>query len=358
MKTFMGIVAALFLLVSAALAGGLVTGGSRYKFEPGDKILIDNDFRKCPVGEPPQGFDEVVGAPECVKFDNRIWIAPSNAGDLKLYKKVDLGNGDFAIEFSIVLHKARYCWAVLELYQTSPKGWHAVKIKRTLVFNAYGEIHLEGVGKIAEFPHCQEKPYHLAVQVRRGQFRVFLNGRRLTSVPFGLKEGERVSGFALMRVRGSYPYEVLFSGLKVTRYTRKEAKPTPEQLGISVEKTSTGLKLTVPERVLFDFNRFTLKPEAKKALEVVADLIRANPTKRVLVTGYTDNVGSDAYNLRLSLQRAQSVADYLIYCEKIDAGMFKIVGKGEADPIADNNTEAGRAKNRRVEIKLLKGQGK
>jgi len=54
------------------------------------------------------------------------------------------------------------------------------------------------------------------------------------------------------------------------------------------------------------------------------------------------------------VRRAQSVADYLMYCEKIDPDKFKIEGKGEANPIADNNSEAGRAKNRRVEIKLLK----
>ncbi|HHD77397.1 MAG TPA: OmpA family protein, partial [Campylobacteraceae bacterium] len=126
------------------------------------------------------------------------------------------------------------------------------------------------------------------------------------------------------------------------------------KLGISVNKNKEGMKLTVPEKVLFDFNKFILKPEAKIALSVVADIIRENPARKIVVTGYTDNIGSDAYNLRLSLQRAQSVADYMIYCEKINPKRFKIVGKGKENPVASNATEEGRAKNRRVEIELVR----
>ncbi len=125
-------------------------------------------------------------------------------------------------------------------------------------------------------------------------------------------------------------------------------------MGITVQKTGKGSILTVPERVLFDFNKFILKPQAKKALDVVADYIRSHPARQIVVTGYTDNVGTDAYNLRLSLQRAQSVADYLMDCGRIDPKLFKIVGKGKANPIADNATEKGRAKNRRVEIRLAR----
>ena len=354
MKVAVAVLVGALLFAGAALAGDLVTGGTKYKFDPGDKVLVNYDFSPCPVGEPPEGFDEVKGVPECVKFGDQIWVAPASAGDLKLYKKMDLGDGDFSIEFSFVLYDPEYCWAVLELYKADPRGWHAEKIKRTVVINAYGSINVEGVGKIADIRHPNKKPYHVAVQVRRGQFRVFLEGKRLAAVPFGLKKGERVSGFALMRLRGSHPYEVFFSNIRVTKYTTKEAKPKPEQLGIKMEKTKEGITLTVPERVLFDFNKFILRPEAKKALEVIADIIREHPQKRILITGHTDNVGSEAYNLKLSLQRAQSVADYLMYCQKISPDRFTIEGKGESEPIAENSTEEGRAQNRRVEIKILK----
>ena len=101
-----------------------------------------------------------------------------------------------------------------------------------------------------------------------------------------------------------------------------------------MKETKTGAELMIPEKVLFDFNKFVLKPEAKEALDVVADVIKDGNYKMVEVIGYTDNIGSDEYNLKLSLQRAQSVADYLMYCENIDPGKIKIEGKGKADPIA------------------------
>jgi len=147
-------------------------------------------------------------------------------------------------------------------------------------------------------------------------------------------------------------YSELISGIRLARYSSAEEKPSPEKLGIRVEKTAGETKLTIPERVLFDFNKFFLKDEAKKALHVVAGILKESPGKKVRIVGYTDNVGSDAYNLRLSLQRAQSVADYLIYVEGIGKGRIKIEGRGKSNPIADNATEAGRAKNRRVEIEI------
>ncbi len=353
MKTVLGFICAFFIACNIALAGGLVTGSKKHPFVPGDKVLFETDFRQCPVGEVPQGFDEIIGAPECVKFQNHIWVAPTSAGDFKIYKKINLGQGDFSVEFSVVPYNPEYEWIIFKLYKGSPKGWHVQEIGHSLKLS-YCELSLEGVGKIATIKHCKKKVIHIAVEIRRNQFRVFLDGKRLTAVPFKLKKREKISGFALMRVRGSKPYQTLFSDIKVAKYTEKEAKPTPEQLGIEVKTTPQGINLTVPERVLFDFNKFVLKPEAKKALGVIADVIRENPSARILVTGYTDNIGSEEYNLKLSLQRAQSVADFLMYCEKINPSKFKIEGKGEANPIADNSTEAGRAKNRRVEITLLK----
>ncbi len=339
-------------------AGELVTGADKYKFEPGDKVLVELDFRQCPVGEPPQGFDEVVGAAECVRHGDQMYVAPASAGDLKLYKRVDLGRGDFSIEFTLVPHDSAYAWAVFELYKSSPKGWHAEKAIGALVARMsskrYCDIFMDGVGKLASLDHCNDRPLHFAIQARRGQYRVYLDGKRLTSVPFSLGEGERVSGFGLIRVRGAAPYEALFGGIRAAKYTEKEASPLPEDLGVKVDTTARGWTLTVPARVLFDFNEFVLKPEARSALDTLAGFIEKNKVRRIIITGYTDNVGSAAYNLRLSLQRAQSVGDYLMYRHEIPAGKLTIVGKGEADPVADNGTEEGRAQNRRVTIELVR----
>ncbi|WP_201352332.1 OmpA family protein [Hydrogenimonas urashimensis] len=345
----------LVLLPLVTMAGGLVTGAEKYaKFESGDKILFRTDFRQCPVGEIPEGFDEIKGAVECVKYNDHIWVAPSAQAPFSLLKKIDLGREDFSIEFTVMRYQGGgdFYFEMLtkdkdKMKSVGPKLYYAMQ---------YCEIHLKGIGQLAMIRPCEKKPMHFAIQVRRHQMRLYLNGKRLTSIPWKVKENETVQGFLLSR-RGGYapkPYDTLITDIKVAKYTKKEAKPTPEKLGISVQKTKEGMKLTVPAKVLFDFNKFILKPEAKKALSLLGDIIRENPAKKIVVTGYTDNVGSDTYNLKLSLQRAQSVADYLIYCEKVNPELFKIEGKGKANPVASNATEEGRAKNRRVEIRLIK----
>ncbi|WP_353661712.1 OmpA family protein [Hydrogenimonas sp. SS33] len=357
MKKWVGKLLFLAMLSPWLLAGGLVTGATKYaKFESGDKVLFQSDFHECPVGEVPEGFDKIEGAVECVKYNDHIWVAPSAQAPFSLEKKIDLGSGDFSIEFTVMRYQGGGDFA-FELFKNDKSGWDKKKIDRSLKYAMqYCELYLGGLGMVTRFRRCEKRALHFAIQVRRHQMRLYLNGKRLVSVPWNLRKEESVSGFIMSR-RGGYapkPYDTLITDIKVAKYTKKEAKPTPEKLGISVKKTKEGMKLTVPEKILFDFNKFILKPEAKEALSVVGDIIRENPAKKIVVTGYTDNVGSDKYNLKLSLQRAQSVADYLIYCEKVDPKLFKIEGRGKADPVASNATEEGRAKNRRVEIRLIK----
>ncbi len=101
----------------------------------------------------------------------------------------------------------------------------------------------------------------------------------------------------------------------------------------------------------FDFNSADLKPGAKAALDDIAAKLLASPgEEQIEVIGYTDSSGAEAYNLVLSERRAQAAADYLI-SKGIDAASITVIGKGESNPIADNSTREGRAKNRRVEIR-------
>jgi outer membrane protein OmpA-like peptidoglycan-associated protein len=101
--------------------------------------------------------------------------------------------------------------------------------------------------------------------------------------------------------------------------------------------------------VVFEFNKSTLQPASDPVLQKVADLLAKDSTLKLEVQGHTDNVGSDAYNQTLSEARARSVADWLT---KHGAATARLSAKGygKTMPVADNNTDEGRAKNRRVEI--------
>ncbi len=123
-----------------------------------------------------------------------------------------------------------------------------------------------------------------------------------------------------------------------------------EQLNLVLQTRDTARGLIVNmSDVLFDFNQATLLPGAKEKLAKVSGILLAYPTLRLKVEGHTDSVGTDDYNLKLSQRRADSVRDYLT-TNGIAATNVTSVGLGKADPVASNDTAAGRQQNRRVEL--------
>lgn len=104
-------------------------------------------------------------------------------------------------------------------------------------------------------------------------------------------------------------------------------------------------------KVLFDFDKSTLKPEALRQLAVVLHALQEQPTLQTHIVGHTDSVGSDAYNVTLSQQRAESVARYLA-SQGVRKDSITADWRGEREPVASNDSADGRAQNRRVEITL------
>ncbi len=123
-----------------------------------------------------------------------------------------------------------------------------------------------------------------------------------------------------------------------------------EQLNVILQTRDTARGLIVNmSDVLFDFNQATLKPDAREKLAKMSGLLLAYPTLHLSVEGHTDSVGSDEYNMKLSERRADSVRDYLT-TNGINAANVQAIGMGKANPVATNDTAAGRQQNRRVEM--------
>ncbi|MEW6441701.1 MAG: OmpA family protein [bacterium] len=120
---------------------------------------------------------------------------------------------------------------------------------------------------------------------------------------------------------------------------------------LDAKQTDQGMVLTLSD-VVFDFNEAQLKPGAERGLGRLTDYLRKNPDRRILVEGFTDNVGSDPYNRRLSEERAEAVARAL-EAEGVSPDRITTRGHGEAYPVATNETAAGRQRNRRVEVTIL-----
>jgi len=121
--------------------------------------------------------------------------------------------------------------------------------------------------------------------------------------------------------------------------------------GVSVTRQGDNIVLNMPNNVTFDSSSSSLKAAGANTLTGVAMVLKEYPKTAVNVTGYTDSTGSRALNMRLSQQRAESVASALI-TQGVAADRLRTQGLGPDNPVATNNTEAGKAQNRRVEITL------
>jgi len=135
---------------------------------------------------------------------------------------------------------------------------------------------------------------------------------------------------------------------------RQEAELRRETAGTGIDVSRDGdvIKLNLPDGVTFDFAKYDLKPQFYPALNTIASTLKEYNQTIVEVSGHTDSVGSDAANQTLSERRANSVANYLIG-QGVQPARFEVVGMGERYPVASNDTDSGRALNRRVEIRLL-----
>ena len=111
-------------------------------------------------------------------------------------------------------------------------------------------------------------------------------------------------------------------------------------------------KVTYAADAFFDFDKATLKPAGKAKLDDLVGKVKGINLEVIIAVGHTDNVGSDVYNQKLSVKRAESVKAYLV-SKGIEKNRIYTEGKGEKQPVADNKTNEGRGKNRRVEIEVV-----
>ena len=184
---------------------------------------------------------------------------------------------------------------------------------------------------------------HVALSFNKRALKVYFNDKRVVNLP-------RVNQPTWMCFQVPYEYKnmtfirnVVIAKGAVELYDRNEQSMT------AIEKAIAETGKFVTNNILFETGKATLKPESMAEIQKVADYMKKNPRARFEVQGHTDNQGSDKINDPLSQQRAEAVVKALASLG-VDDFNLKAVGKGSHVPVADNKTEAGRAKNRRVEF--------
>lgn len=142
-------------------------------------------------------------------------------------------------------------------------------------------------------------------------------------------------------------------GNKMDKQAREIETALP---GTQVQRIGEGIHLVLGENsVNFEFNKSTLTTTAKQNLDKLVPVFKEYADTNIKIYGYTDSKGSESYNLNLSSQRAAAVRSYLS-AKGLTSGRFDVVGMGEVEPIAPNDTDAGRSLNRRVEFAIVANQ--
>ena len=190
-----------------------------------------------------------------------------------------------------------------------------------------GDLNWEDLKKCVKFGQWN----HFAISFNKRAFKYYINGQRVINLP-NVAAPSRFE----FHVQDAYPYcgigHVILAKGAVDLYQRQTTDLSAVEKAIADE---TG--------------KATLKPESMAEIQKVADYMKKNPSARFEVHGHTDNQGSDAINDPLSQKRAEAVVEALegLGCDGFN---LRAVGKGSHEPVADNKTDAGRAKNRRVEF--------
>jgi len=140
-----------------------------------------------------------------------------------------------------------------------------------------------------------------------------------------------------------------FIGRNMDRQAAEIKQTVP---GATVIRQGEGIIVKFDTGILFDVDQTNLKPAAQTNLQNLASSLKKNGETNIMIIGHTDNTGTAAHNMDLSVRRADAVKNY-ITGNGIDAARLTTQGKGETEPIADNATAKGRAQNRRVEIVIL-----
>lgn len=143
------------------------------------------------------------------------------------------------------------------------------------------------------------------------------------------------------------------AGAYIGNYMDKQADEMRNDIdGAKIERVGEGIKITFDSGILFDVNKATLKPASMTNLQNLASILNKYPDTNILIEGHTDDTGTEEYNLDLSKKRSQSVSNYLASLN-VDPTRFTIMGYGESQPIATNETSEGRSQNRRVELAIM-----
>lgn len=341
---------------------------SKYDFIPGKEILYYDNFENDAMAELPTGWN-TNGSGEVVKLDKfpGKWLR-LHKGFVYLSPNTKDFSENFTAEFDVVLQLKNNGWMfpVLSVGLLATGGetgtdnlflkeyeknaavvaniFPAMNNSSRLTLESYEEKKSYFKSDSKEYAVLEKYygvPVHVAIQVQKQRYRVWINETKAFDVPKAVPAGKMLNQLFFKLSGTNYAeeqYGIFISNIKIA----KGVEDTRHRL-LDEGKFST-------TAILFDVNTANLKPESFGVIKEIAGVMKEYAEIKVNIIGHTDTDGSDAANLELSKKRAAAVKDALAKEFGIDDTRIETNGKGETQPVADNTTKEGKAANRRVEF--------
>ena len=344
-------------------------GAVKNDFVRGSVVMFEDDMSGEQVGEFPSKWDLVRGNAEiatingvkCIALiDGDGWITPLVKGGIKNYLgdvftvEYDMlfddrpKDGAPSIEIDFMHESQRHDNEIFTVHYSMSYDKQTIDCDFVRPTDE-GWTNKEGHTTAHECCVINDgRWHHFALSFNKRAIKFYVDGKRVVNVP-NCKAG---AGWMTiwsghMEKRPTYVKDVVIAKGAVELYERNATDIDAKVAAVEKAIAETGKFVT--NNILFETGKATLKPESMEEIQKVAEYMKKNPSVRFEVQGHTDNQGSDAVNDPLSQQRAEAVVKAL---EGLGVEGFNLraVGKGSHEPVADNATDTGRAKNRRVEF--------
>ncbi len=320
-------------------------------FVPGTVVIFEDNLQGEQMGEFPSKWDLLENNAEVAKMNGKMAIKFEHGSDTEITPLIEDGNKKYlpevyTLEFDFFAtgeegHESAY---TLRLIQENNEWYSTISFGRGRIDwyiykpgsndNLQGNTTLEGINQLNDWNH-------FALSFNKRALKAYINNRRVINIP-----NARAADWFSVRTQFwedhiDYITNVRLAKGAVELYDRNAQSMT------AVEKAIAETGKFVTNNILFETGKATLKAESMEEIQKVADYMKKNSSVRFEVQGHTDNQGSDKINDPLSQQRAEAVVKALAELG-VDEFNLRAVGKGSKEPVADNATEEGRAKNRRV----------
>jgi OOP family OmpA-OmpF porin len=305
-----------------------------YDFEPGERTIFAEDFSDDAVGNFPRSLEFRQGSMEIVEMEGQRLLRVKSEGSVFRVQLPEPLPERFTIEFDFHAEAGLDDMNITPLDESGEAaGANHFHVSGDAL--GVGTREDDGVSAIKKSDRPQKRVLPVRIMVDGSYAKVYLGKERFANVPNADIARTSTLRFEMYRLYSGTAY---IGDLRIAAGGRDLYSALQSEGRVAVQD------------IRFDTGEATLKPSSTEPLKKVASLLKEHPDLTLLIEGHTDNTGGFEANKALSEERARAVKKALVQDHGIDGSRLKTVGLGSARPVASNETEEGRAQNRRVEL--------